>query len=87
MARRQNQQGGFQNAMANEIERQAKARMMAAGHGQFREYYNIYYRLTTGGAQNPRIIITALVGVLGFLGAGAMALFSAVAAFVATQMH
>lgn len=87
MAGRYDKQGGFQNAMAQEVERQAKARLMGANHGQFREYYNIWYRMTTGGAQNPRMIITAIIAVVGVLGAGAVTVFGAIAAFVATHLR
>ena len=87
MAGRYDRQGGFQNAMASELERQAKARLMGANHGQFREYYNIWYRMTTGGAQNPRIIIAAVIAIVGFLGAGAVTVFGAIAAFIAANMR
>lgn len=55
-------------AMADELKRQAQARLVSSGHGQFRPYLNLYYQMTTGGLRNPRVIIGLIGSIVVLLG-------------------
>ena len=52
-----------------------------ANHGQFRQYYNLYYMLTTGGMSNPRLIIGAVLGLVTLVGGAVVTVGGAIAAF------
>jgi hypothetical protein len=62
-------QGGFGNAMANELQRQAFGRLLAKT--PLRDYYSLIYRFRSGSALQPRYIISA-VGALVFLFGGSL---------------
>lgn len=57
-------QGGFGNAMANEVKRQAFGRLIAKT--PLADYYSLLYRFRSGGMNNPRYILSA-IGALVFL--------------------
>ncbi len=68
-ARNYERQGGFGNAMANEVKRQAMGRAMARlGLAQ---YAQMFYRFQSGSLLQPRFLISALGGIV-VLGGGAL---------------
>jgi hypothetical protein len=74
-ARRYEREGGFGNAMANEVKRQAMGRAMARlGLAQ---YAQMFYRFQSGSLFQPRFIVSALGTVVVLVGG---AIFSCVGA-------
>ena len=65
-ARNYERQGGFGNAMTNEVKRQAMGRAMARlGLAQ---YAQLYYRFQSGSLLQPRFIVSALGGIVVLVG-------------------
>jgi hypothetical protein len=65
------QQGGsaFGGRMANEVQRQMAARMMTQVPA-FRAFYMMQHRMKGGAWKSPYFLVSVLMGIMGFIGAG-----------------
>jgi len=59
----------FGGRMGKEIKRQAFAKLMHR-NPMFRDAYNMWYRATTGGLSNPRVIVGLAGTIFSVIGAG-----------------
>jgi hypothetical protein len=78
--RRVQRQGGMGNALANEVQRQAFARVVAKT--PLADYYGLMYRARSGTLLQPRYIITAVIGLVGVLGAGLVSCLGIIGAWL-----
>lgn len=82
-ARRYEKQGGFGNAMANEVQRQAFSKLIAKT--PLRDYYSLIYRARSGGLANPRFLVGVLGTVVVGLGGALVSCFGLLTAFFAAN--
>lgn len=81
--RRIQQQGGMGNALAKEVQRQTRAKMLAKlGLG---EYYSMWYRYKSGTYFQPRYILAALGSIAVLVGGGLVSCFGLLSAWFLGQ--
>lgn len=66
MANRFRRQGGMGPALAHEVQRQARARLIA--RSPLGPFMNTYYRMRGGSFSNPRYLVSAVGGIVVLLG-------------------